>query len=47
MKYWKCPLCGKIKETKDDIIMVICGNCQESLKPYPEYNIKTIVEVKN
>ena len=46
MKYWNCPTCGKIKETEDNIIMVICGFCQEALTPYPEYNPKSRVEVK-
>lgn len=46
MTYWKCSCCGKVKETKEDIIMVICGLCQEALEPYPEYKYQVVTEVK-
>ena len=46
MKYWKCSCCGKIKETENNIIRVICGLCQIELTPYPEYKFEGRVEVK-
>ena len=46
MKHWKCKTCGKIRETSDNIIMVICGLCQIELTPYPEYKYQVVTEVK-
>lgn len=35
MKYWKCPECLRERETKDDIVMVVCACCILAMKPEP------------
>lgn len=27
MKYWKCPHCGRVEKSENDIVMVICPAC--------------------
>ena len=44
MTYWKCPECYRERETKDNIVMVVCGVCQIEMKKAP-YKFERRVEV--
>ena len=45
MKYYKCPTCYREKEVKDNIIIVVCANCQKEMK-LSTYGFKKEVELK-
>ena len=45
MKYWKCPECLRVRETPDNIVMVVCGNCIKDMKPEP-YKFENRVVIK-
>jgi ribosomal protein L37AE/L43A len=46
MKTWRCPFCKHIRETKNNVAIVICNHCLTDMKvesQTPDY--KTLVEI--